>query len=404
MRRVPFPKFGAGIGLHRVAGIADDLNIDLAALGRSAAAVVGSNGKGSTTAMCASILCETGASVGRFTSPHLFAINERFWRDGADVTDEALDPHWWRVEAAARTYQDKTSDQVGGFEFLFLVAASLFERCAFTIWEAGIGGRFDPVRLLKAPRAALTALDLEHTTLLGDTLEEIAFDKIDAAPSGARLYLHMPKSSFRARIESYCAVRDVTPVFVAADARFAPPLAGAHQGENMALAIALAQDMTTLRDVQIAAGLAHTNWPGRLEKISDAPLIVIDVGHTPDAARRALDGFLEMAGSRLCVLVCGASIDKNAAEMLDILAPAFGQIICAQAPHKGRAAHEIAASAKAANPSAKVQVSVDLAEAHALALRLAGSEGAIYAAGGLFLAIGFKAAHLGLDPAGLDFF
>lgn len=403
MRKVPFPKFGSGIGLHRVQRIADDLGLDLRKIGSRASVVVGSNGKGSTTAMTASILSETAEKIGRFTSPHLFSIHERFWIDGADVSDEALAPHWARVERAARLYAEKAGEQIGGFEFLFLIAASLFEDCQFSVWEAGIGGRYDPVRLLQAPRVALTSLDLEHTKLLGDTLEQIAFDKIDAAPDRGTLFLHK-RNDLHARIETYCKLRHVKSIYVEAHVSFEAPLPGAHQRENMALAVALARATVSIDDKSVARGLAQTRWPGRLEAVSERPLVVIDVGHTPDAARRALEGFLAMAGDRKRVLVCGASIDKNAAEMLEILAPAFQSIVCTQSPHKGRATEEIAASARTANPDAKIIASSSLTDAHQVTLRLAGSEGAIYAAGGLFLAIGFKAAHLGLDPGALDFF
>ena len=107
-----------------------------------------------------------------------------------DISDVELERHWGRVTSAIDAYQAETGDNAGGFEFLFLIAAGWFaaRKCAYTVWEAGIGGRFDPVRLIQARRLALTSLDLEHTELLGETLVEIARDKIDAAPSGAWVF------------------------------------------------------------------------------------------------------------------------------------------------------------------------------------------------------------------------
>jgi dihydrofolate synthase/folylpolyglutamate synthase len=168
--RVPYPKFGRGPGLERVAAIAAVLGVDLAGFGAQGAVIVGSNGKGSTAAMTAAVLRQTGASVGLFTSPHLFDLNERFRIDGEDIGDDELDHHWDRIAAAAEV-AGKTQE-LGGFEFLFLIAADWFaaHACAHTVWEAGIGGRLDPVRLIEAKRVALTALDLEHTELLGITL------------------------------------------------------------------------------------------------------------------------------------------------------------------------------------------------------------------------------------------
>jgi dihydrofolate synthase/folylpolyglutamate synthase len=402
--RVPYPKFGGEGGLKRVGAIAAGMGIDFAAFGANGAVITGSNGKGSTAAMLVSILRESGVSVGLFTSPHLFALNERFTIDGEDISDDALGLHWERARAAADAYCAKNGEVFGGFEFLFLIAADWFaaRRCAFTVWEAGIGGRLDPTKLVAPKRTALVSLDLEHTALLGDTLEAIAFDKLDAAPPGATVYCGESCFPLRDRIEAHCAERGVTPVFVAPSQ--SAPLPGAHQRNNAALAIALARDMTALTDDQIARGLGATRWPGRLEVIDTEPLIVIDVGHTPAGVRAALDGFQAMQGARDGVLVCGASVDKSAAEMIGVLAPAFPVIVCTAARRKGRPSGEIAVAARAANPDAEIVIAEDMADARRLALAKARAGAAIYVAGGLFMAAEFRAAHLGLDPAALAFF
>jgi dihydrofolate synthase/folylpolyglutamate synthase len=255
--------------------------------------------------------------------------------------------------------------------------------------------------LIEARRLALTSLDLEHTALLGDTLEAIAREKIDAAPANARLFA--PESiAARPTIEERCRERGVTLEFVAPLAE--APLPGEHQRANAALAVRLARDMTVITDAHMSAGLAATQWPGRLEIIERDPLIVIDVGHTPDAVRQALDGFTAMCGSRRGILVCGVSEDKNASELLAILAPAFDAIVCAAA-HKGALAAQIAALAAAANPTAEIAIAESVADARQLALTKAKSaETAIYVAGSLFLATEFKALHPGRDPSSLAFF
>ncbi len=404
--RVPYPKFGDGPGLERCRAVAQKLGLDLAAFGKRGAVIVGSNGKGSTAAMCASVLAQAGANVGLFTSPHLFALNERFRIGDDDISDEALAHHWERVRGAIEACG--VADAIGGFEFLFLIAADWFAArgCAFTVWEAGIGGRLDPVRLIAARHVALTALDFEHTALLGDTLEEIALEKIAAAPDGALLLVSDVAapigSAVRSAITAYCAEHSVGLSFVTASG-LALPLAGAHQQSNAALAASLAQAMTSIDAAQALEGLAATRWPGRLEVLSDEPLVVIDVGHTPDGVMRALEGFEAMRGERAGVLVCGVSSDKDAASIIDRLAPSFQQIICAAAQHKGAPPAMIAAHAQNANPSAEITLAESVAEARQLALAK-GQGGAIYVAGGLFLAAEFKAVHLGRDPASLLFF
>lgn len=400
--RVPFPKFGAGPGLDRVRAVARRLDVDLAAFGAQGAVIVGSNGKGSTAAMTASLLRQSGSPVGLFTSPHLFDVNERFKIDGDDISDDALQTHWLRVVAAVDA--EGLAGQLGGFEFLFLIAADWFAArgCAYTVWEAGIGGRLDPVRLIEAQRLALTSLDLEHTELLGATLEEIARDKIDAAPRGARLFA--PRDiAVRDAVEAHCEERGVvlelTPPVLDA------PLPGAFQRENAALAVALARDLAPLSDAQAARGLEETRWPGRLEVIEDEPLIVIDVGHTPAGVRAALAGFRDLAGARDATLVCGVSADKDAAAIVSALALGFAHIICVAARHKGAPAAIIAAHAQAANPGVELAIAESVADARRLALcRARGGETAIYVAGSLFLAAEFKAVHVGRDPSSLAFF
>src|SRR5262245_8575806 len=119
--RVPYPKFGDGPGLTRVARLAGDLGVDLARFGEAGAVIVGSNGKGSTAAMTAALLDAGERPVGLFTSPHLLDLNERFRIGEEDISDEELSAHWGRVAAAID--RSGLSQSVGGFEFLFLIAA-----------------------------------------------------------------------------------------------------------------------------------------------------------------------------------------------------------------------------------------------------------------------------------------
>lgn len=400
--RVPYPKFGVGPGLERVGAVAAHLGIDLEAFAARGAVVVGSNGKGSTAAMCAALLQQADIKTGLFTSPHLLTLNERFRIGGDDIDDAELAHHWARVASAIEA--TGYADTAGGFEFLFLIAADWFaaRACVFTVWEAGIGGRLDPVRLLMARRVALTALDFEHTALLGDTLEAIALEKAAAAPDGARLFVaDAIDADIRDRVVRVCGARNVRVEAVgpAPDA----PLPGAHQRSNAALALNLAHDLASLDEAQTKAGFAATRWPGRLEVLSEDPLCVIDVGHTPDGVSAALSSFAQMRGARRAVLVCGVSQDKDAGAIVGRLAPGFGVIVCAAALHKGEPPARIAALAQAANPQAEIVIADSVAEARGLALTKT-ENGAIYVAGGLFLAAEYKAVHLGRDPASLVFF
>jgi dihydrofolate synthase/folylpolyglutamate synthase len=402
--RVPYPKFGAGPGLERIALLAEHLGIDLQAFGPNAVTVIGSNGKGSTAAMAAALIAQAEPNVGLFTSPHLLDLNERFRVGDVDIGDAELARHWERVEEAI--VANGLAWAVGGFEFLVLIAADWFQArgCSRTVWEAGLGGRLDPVRLIEAKHTGLTALDLEHTSLLGDTLTAIALEKIAAVKPGHFLAVSdvvAANTAVFSAIETWTSANDVqlqvTPTTDEA------PLPGLHQRTNAGLAYFLANATTALTQAQVRDGFAATRWPGRLEVLSHDPLEVIDVGHTPDGVAAALAGFAAMRGDRTAVLVCGVSEDKDVAALVSQLAPSFPTIVCAAARHKGAPAALIAAHAQAANPAAEISLAESVAEARRLALSKA-QGGAAYVAGGLFLAAEYKAVHSGRDPASLVFF
>jgi dihydrofolate synthase/folylpolyglutamate synthase len=158
-------------------------------------------------------------------------------------------------------------------------------------------------------------------------------------------------------------------------------------------------------EAAIRSGLSDARWPGRLETISDAPLMVIDVGHTPDGIRQALAGLYAAYGESGWILVLGVSRDKAAADIVAALAPSFDTIICSAAYHKGAPAEVIAEAARAANPRAQIHTAATVAdavrEARVLAARL---DARVYVAGGLFLAIEFAEVTRGGRAEELRFF
>src|SRR6185437_7477251 len=144
------PKYGEGICLARMAELLDALAIDRARLQERSVAIAGSNGKGSTAAFCASIGRAYGLRTGLFTSPHLFCFNERFQIDGVPIADKPLRELTPRIKTAIDTVSRKRGEQFGAFEAMFALACLYFQQadCEFMVFEAGIGGRYDPVRLL----------------------------------------------------------------------------------------------------------------------------------------------------------------------------------------------------------------------------------------------------------------
>jgi dihydrofolate synthase/folylpolyglutamate synthase len=416
------------------------LAIDRTGLRERSAAITGSNGKGSTAAFCARIGAAHGLRTGLFTSPHLFRVNERFQIDGVTIEDETLKSLTCRIRTAIDTISRRNGEQFGAFEAMFALACLYFQErdCQFLVFEAGIGGRFDPVRLLDSPLTCVTSVDFEHVELLGNSLQLIVSDKSDACASGGTIIYGENCRDLRPHIVEYNRSRNVQSLFVGdeihieartmktSDQGFSlrfgdynfqdltPALPGRFQYNNAAIATALflrwlermrPSAMANGIEAAVRSGLRDTRWPGRLEAITQDPLTVIDVGHTPDAIRQSLTGLHQTYGADGWILVIGISFDKRAEEIAQILAPAFGTIICTAAHHKGGDAAALAAIARKANPKADVQIAPTIEQAFNVSRSIVVSEPRkIYVAGSLFAAIEYAAIVRGVDAKDLDFF
>jgi dihydrofolate synthase/folylpolyglutamate synthase len=434
------PKYGDGICLARLAELLEALGIDRAWLQRQSVVVTGSNGKGSTAAMCASIGRAWGLRTGLFTSPHLLRFNERIRIDEAEIGDEAFARLRQRVETAIPAISRQRGERFGAFEALFALACLHFweSGCEFIVFEAGIGGRYDPVRLVGALQTCVTSVDYEHVELLGNSLELIASDKSDACAAGGTIVYGENCRALRPHLKEYNRWRGINSLFVrdeigidndsisVSGQRFdfqfgyhdyrglETSLLGAVQFNNAAIAVALF--LLWLQRVQphqvperieaaVRSGLRDTKWPGRLEIIAQDPLTVIDVGHTPDGIRQSLASLKAIHGAEGWILVTGASGDKKADEITGALAPSFDTIICTAAYHKGADPEAIAAAARRANQAADIHVAATIEDAIRLARELAASrQRKLYVAGGLFLAIEYATAARGGRAQDLRFF
>ena len=190
--------------------------VDRARLQRISVVATGSNGKGSTAAFCANIAHAYGLRTGLFTSPHLFRFNERFQIDGAPIGDDDLTRLVARIETAIAEISRRRGEQFGAFEAMFALACLYFQEseCDFAVFEAGIGGRYDPVRLAGSPVTCVTSVDYEHVELLGNSLELIVSDKSDACASGGTIVYGENCRSLRPHILEYNRHRGITSLFV----------------------------------------------------------------------------------------------------------------------------------------------------------------------------------------------
>jgi dihydrofolate synthase / folylpolyglutamate synthase len=434
------PKYGDGICLARMAELLETLAIDRGRLQQRSIAIAGSNGKGSTAAFCASIGRACGLRTGLFTSPHLFRINERFQIDGVPIDDERMRQLVTRVESSIAAVSKRRSEKFGAFEAMFALACLYFQEsgCELMVFEAGIGGRYDPVRLLGSRTTTVTSVDYEHVELLGNSLELIVSDKSDACAAGGTVIYGENCRTLRPHIVEYNRARHVESLFVRDEVSISSEtvtmgghrfdfafrghdlhaleiaLSGAFQLNNAAIAAALFIDwMERTHSHEAGAriayalrdGLREARWPGRLETIEKDPLTVIDVGHTPDGVRQSLAGLHQIHGKQDWILVAGVSFDKKADEIAGALAPQFDLIICTSAHHKGGDPAALASAMRVSHPDARIEVAATIEQAFSSSRALAGSlKRRIYVAGGLFTAIEFAAVARGLDAKQLDFF
>lgn len=353
--------------------------------------VGGTNGKGSTCAMLASIARASGLRTGLYTSPHLVRFAERIRVDGEPIDDATLTGV---LEDALRIGED-----LSFFETATLAAFLAFRaaKVDLAVIEVGIGGRLDATSVIPPPRCtAITGVALDHQDKLGDTLDAIAREKAAIARAGVPMVLgRMPEEARRAAIEVATA-RGARLV----EAGGLPPdvvvgLAGAHQRANAQVAWTVAGEIG-IDEASRRRGIAEARWPGRLERIEVesgelAGPWILDGAHNPDGAA-ALVGAL--ASDPPAAVVFGALADKPWREMLAMLreieAPRFYVAPSGRQPADPRALAEVAPGTPAGS----------LGDALAAARGTAGDR-AVVVCGSLYLVGEARARLLGLarDPA-----
>ncbi|MFW5926305.1 MAG: bifunctional folylpolyglutamate synthase/dihydrofolate synthase [Myxococcota bacterium] len=389
--------------------------------------VAGTNGKGSVAAVIESALRRAGLETGLYTSPHLHRFTERIRVGGRAVTEREV----------ARTVRSirETLDRPGAppltfFETTTLLAFELFRArgCELVVLEVGLGGRLDSTNVVEGRElCVITRLALEHTDRLGDTLGAIAGEKAGILESGVPAVVGVREPEAREVIdhrarELGAPVRWIDRDFgVEARERAKPgrgrgtgrltvrvgdrrleglrvPFAGAHQQDNVALAVASLCTLAEVRGVPvqeaaIREGLERCRWPGRLERIGGAPPVLLDAAHNPDACA-ALGAHLDELPRSRRVLVFGAMADKDHEGMLAAFDGRVDRRLYT-APRLDRAAAPAAlARVRPGQTARDVPAAVDRAR------RLAGEDGLVVVAGSIFAMAEARAHLLGVrtDP------
>jgi dihydropteroate synthase len=326
--------------------------------------VAGSNGKGSTARMVERVLRETGLDVGLFTSPHLNDVRERVRVNGRKITKRAFSEF---IETIREHVFDAASrgDAPTFFETNTVLALWEFARqeVDVAVLEVGIGGRYDATSVVDPVASAVTAVTLEHTEMLGDTVEEIARDKahvagthplvtaetgdtLDAIREVAGDVVTVGDDGSGADIEARYDGRDrltgdVTLSGVDWSVEASLPQLGSHQAQNAGVAAALCRQVTDIEKSNLVRGLGNAYWPGRFEIMGRDPLIVLDGAHNPGGCATAAETLDEFAYDDLH-LVFGAMSDKDHEEMTDALPQATNVYTCEPATDRAEDADVLA--------------------------------------------------------------
>jgi dihydrofolate synthase/folylpolyglutamate synthase len=321
--------------------------------------VAGTNGKGSTAAMLASMLKQGGLKVGLFTSPHLVSFTERISINGVKITEEEV------VELAASIREKASGINPTFFEVVTIMGFLYFRKkgVQWAVVETGLGGRLDATNVLEPEVSMITTLGMDHMEFLGDSLDDIAFEKagiikrntpvvtasrMDAIEKTARELgsdLYTYGEDFSSTVKS-SGLDGVLFDYVSTERSIHDltiPLPGDYQALNASLAIKTLDIIRgTAENIKdsIRDGLSSLKWPGRLELVSHDPLVFIDGAHNPGAAaalaKTLRTGYLK--NKEKFVLVMGVMGDKDIGEILKPLLPLAGEIIFT-APSYGRASN-----------------------------------------------------------------
>jgi len=279
--------------------------------------LAGTNGKGSTAAALDAILRGAGFFSGLYTSPHLVDFRERFRVGGYWVGEKALRKSLASLIRIIRGMPWK--ERPTFFEATTALALKIFReaRVDFVVWETGLGGRLDATNVVTPELCVLTSLGRDHETILGKGWRRIGAEKMGILKRGvpvisARWPGVAQKALEKRTRELGCAWKVVPPLRRSSDTL---PLAGRHQRQNLALAVAAARYLG-LPDRMIARGLSKTIWPGRFSILRNQPSLVLDGAHNAEGVKAALQTWEEVYGDAPGRLIFGCLKDKPADEML----------------------------------------------------------------------------------------
>jgi len=324
--------------------------------------IAGTKGKGSTTAMVDAILRAAGYRTGMYTSPHLHTFRERIQLQGQPISERDLITLMEHMQPILEQRPEVTV-----FEIITALAMWHFARhqVEFGIFEVGLGGRLDATNILTPMVCAITSISLDHTMVLGDTLEAIATEKAGIIKPGVPVVVAPQRPEALSVIRQIAQERGSELILAGQDwdwqfldtdtstqrlSIFSQgrahdpeypdlelPLLGHHQLENACTAVAtielLKREGVQISKEAVRLGLEGMQWPGRMQILGKNPLVVVDGAHNPYSVKRLLDSLESYLDYERVLLIFGAGRTHNPETLLDLLQPISDRVFVTQADH-----------------------------------------------------------------------
>jgi len=367
--------------------------------------VAGTNGKGSVASSLASVLTRAGYKTGLYTSPHLISFNERIQVNNRPITNTAVLAAYKAIRKVHSGDREPTF-----FEFATVMAFFEFARqkVDWAIIETGMGGRLDATNIIRPRISIITNISLEHREYLGNTLEQISREKAGIIKNRTPVITGIRQKKALAVVEKTAGDKSAPLYRLGKDFRvrrhpsgtfsyygveatwhhLKTGLLGRHQVDNAALVLSaceLLKDRSlqlSLDDIQ--TGLIQNRWPGRLEIVSDKPLIILDGAHNFIAARNLARFLVTNFRNRNITLVIGILDDKPYKAMLNCLLPAVNRVILTRAKiNRAMQPEKLESIAKNLLPAVTIVSNVKQALEHAI--KTAAPDDVICVAGSLYV-------------------
>ena len=363
----------------------------------------GSNGKGSVASMIESILRESGLKVGFYSSPHLVRFTERFRINNREISQRQVAE---LVAELSRIIQPR--DPPTFFEATTAMALLYFamEKTDIAIMEVGMGGRLDATNIILPQVSVITNISLEHQSFLGSRLMDIAGEKAGIIKEGVDLVTGATQPHVLRVFQSVCEEKKAPIWRVGKDFRYRAVgsklnyhglkrrmngleigLKGAFQNRNAALALGvleiLEQKGYPISSGHIMDGLRGVNWPGRMHRVSEEPLIILDGAHNPAATDQLADAIRQGYHYRRLILVIGVMEDKDMPNILKKIVPMADYVIYTR-PEYHRAANPETLMKAARQPRKPGEIAPRLSQALDKARKMADSSDLILVCGSLF--------------------